>query len=92
VSGQLHATAALPLGKDLPVPFEEEVGWTPEPVWKTWRREITWPYRDSNSDPLVAQPVASRYTDYAIPAPMCEQEDLFNRKPFDNLCLKNVTH
>jgi hypothetical protein len=25
------------------------------------------PYRDSNSDPLVVQPVASRYTCYAIP-------------------------
>jgi hypothetical protein len=24
---------------------------------------------DSNSDPLVVQPVASRYTDYAIPTP-----------------------
>jgi hypothetical protein len=25
------------------------------------------PYRDSNSDPSVVQPVASRYTDYSIP-------------------------
>jgi hypothetical protein len=25
-----------------------------------------WPYRDSNSEPFVAQPVASRYTDCAI--------------------------
>jgi hypothetical protein len=27
-------------------------------------------YRDSNSDPLVVQPVASRYTDYDIPVPL----------------------
>jgi hypothetical protein len=27
------------------------------------------PHRNSNSDPSVAQPVASRYTDCAIPAP-----------------------
>jgi hypothetical protein len=37
--------------------------------WTIWRRENSWPYRDSNSDPSVVQPVASRYTDYAIPAP-----------------------
>jgi hypothetical protein len=57
VSGQLHAPAALPPGI--------EVGWTPEPLWTTWSKN-SWPYRGSNSDPLVIQPVASRYTDYAI--------------------------
>jgi hypothetical protein len=68
VSRQLHAKAALPPEKDLPVPIGQEAGWAPEPVWTTWRRENFWPYRDSNSDPLVSQPVAIRYTDYAIPA------------------------
>jgi hypothetical protein len=34
-----------------------------------WRRENSWPHWDSNSDPSVVQPVASRYTDWAIPAP-----------------------
>jgi hypothetical protein len=29
----------------------------------------SWTYRGSNSDPSVVQVVASRYTDYAIPAP-----------------------
>jgi hypothetical protein len=60
VSGQLHAPAALPPGEKPPVPIGYEVGWTPEPVWTTWRRENSWPYRDSNSDLSVVQPVAKR--------------------------------
>jgi hypothetical protein len=39
-------------------------------LWTTWRRENSWPYRDSNSDSSIIQPVASRYTDYTIPAPI----------------------
>jgi hypothetical protein len=69
VSGQLHAPAALLPGKMPPVPIEWEVGWIPEPVWSTWSRENSWPYRESNSNPSVVQAVASRCTDYAIPAP-----------------------
>jgi hypothetical protein len=38
-----------------------------EPLSRSgWRGENSWPYRDSNTN---VQPVASRYTDYAIPAP-----------------------
>jgi hypothetical protein len=33
------------------------------------RGENSRPYRDSNSDPSVVQPIASRYTDYATQAP-----------------------
>jgi hypothetical protein len=41
-SGQLHAPAALPLGKDPPppVPIGYEAGWDPELVWRLKRREI----------------------------------------------------
>jgi hypothetical protein len=39
VSGQLHAPTALPLGKESPVPIQEEVGWIQEPVWMRWRRK-----------------------------------------------------
>jgi hypothetical protein len=51
-----------------PSTLRYEVGWTPEQVWTTWRRENSWSYRDLNSDPSVVQPVASRYTDCTIPA------------------------
>jgi hypothetical protein len=37
-----------------------------------WFGENSWSYRDSNFDHSVVQPVASRYTDYAAPAPMWE--------------------
>jgi hypothetical protein len=69
VSGQLHGPAALTPRKEPPVPIGKKAGWALEPVWTTWRKENSLPYRDSNSDPSVVQPVASRYTDYAIPAP-----------------------
>jgi hypothetical protein len=41
VSGQLHTPAALPPGKEPPVPTGQEAGWAPEPVWKTWRNVLT---------------------------------------------------
>jgi hypothetical protein len=67
-----------------------EVGWNPEPVWTTWRRENSWPYRDSNSDPSVVQPVDSRYTDYAVAARSIQYLTLINlsmlfRSRFQNL-------
>jgi hypothetical protein len=64
MSGQLHASAALPLGKEHSVPIGQEVGWTSESVWTTWIRENSLPYRDSNFNLSVVQ----RYTDYATPA------------------------
>jgi hypothetical protein len=33
VSGQLHAPAALPPGKEPLVPIGQEAGWAPEPFW-----------------------------------------------------------
>jgi hypothetical protein len=65
MSGQLHTSAALLPGKEPPVPIEQEIWWTSE---ERWRGENSCSHRDSNSDPLVVQPEASRYTDYAIPA------------------------
>jgi len=36
VSGQLHAPAALPQGKEPLVSIVQEVGWAPELVWMWW--------------------------------------------------------
>jgi hypothetical protein len=68
VSGQLHAPAVLPLGEGAP-----STHWMGD--WEGPRASLDdmentnfSPYRDSNSDPSVFQPVGSRYTDYATPA------------------------
>jgi hypothetical protein len=43
-----------------------------------WRSENSWPYQDSNSDPSVVEPVASRYTD-------CATATLFKWKTLTNI-------
>jgi len=63
VGGQRHAPAALPPGKD-PVPIVQEAGWAPGPVWIGAENLAPPP----GFDPRIVQPVASRYTDYALPA------------------------
>jgi hypothetical protein len=54
------------------------------------RRENSWPYRDSNSDPSVVQPVASRYTDYAIPAPQIQKDRKFKFSIFFCLAIRKI--
>jgi hypothetical protein len=64
VSGQLQAPAALPRGKAPGTPW---IGWVdPRAGLDDLEKRKIWPYRDSNSNPSVVQPIASRYTDYAI--------------------------
>jgi hypothetical protein len=48
VSGQLHAPAALPPGKDPPVPNGQKAGWAPEPFWMLWRIGKSCPCWESN--------------------------------------------
>jgi hypothetical protein len=44
VSGQLRAPAALPPGKEPPVPIGQEAECAPESVWTLWRRENSCSY------------------------------------------------
>jgi hypothetical protein len=61
VGGQRHALSALTSGKD-PVPIVVEAGWASEPVW-TGAGNLAPP----EFDPSAVNPVASRYTEQAIP-------------------------
>jgi hypothetical protein len=73
--GQHHAPAAFIPGKD-PVPIVQEAGWAPEPVWVGAENLAPLGF-----DPRTFQPVASCYTDYAIPA---QNEAYFTIFNFNN--------
>jgi hypothetical protein len=75
VSDQLHVPAVLPPVKQIQIHFEKEAGWATEPVCMTWRRENSYPYRDSNSGSSVIRPIASRYTDCTILAKAIEKSN-----------------
>jgi hypothetical protein len=62
-------STTLPPGKEPPVPLGQEGGWSPE---KFWTIKIPSSRRNSNPDHSIVQPVASRYTDRAIPDPKFE--------------------
>jgi hypothetical protein len=54
----------------------------------TWRKENSRPYRDSNSDPSVVQPVASHYTDFSIPAPLPVNSTYISRVTFWDIAMR----
>jgi hypothetical protein len=64
VSGQLHAPAALPPGKEALAPISIG-GWVgPRAVLEAVvKRKIPSPRRESNPRTPIVQPVAQRYTD-----------------------------
>jgi len=60
VCDQRHTQTALT--REWPVPFVQEAGWTPGPIWRV--RKISPP---PIFDPRTVQPLASRYNDCGIP-------------------------
>jgi hypothetical protein len=60
-----------PQRKSPVTPLDRRLGWPKS--WSGHCGENSLPYRDSNSDPSVVQSVVSRYTNYAIPAPILFQ-------------------
>jgi len=64
VGGQRHAPAALPQAKTR-YPFYRRLG---GPQGRSGRVRKIWPPPPPEFDLRAVQPVASRYTDYAIPA------------------------
>jgi hypothetical protein len=69
VSGQLHAPAALPPGKSPRYPFYRRLGGPQTRSGRYGEVKIFTLPRLEFPLPLIVQPVASRYTDWAIPAP-----------------------
>jgi hypothetical protein len=71
VGGQRHALAALPPGKTR-YPLYRRLDLAPGPIW-TGAENLA----STGFDPRTAQSVASRYTDWAIPA-VCNKYILTN--------------
>jgi hypothetical protein len=67
VSGTHHALGAALPGKRPPVIIKHEAGWAPVLVWICMEK-ISSPHQHSN--PLTIQPIASRYTDCVVLAPL----------------------
>jgi hypothetical protein len=76
VSCQLHAPCRFTPGSPL-YPLHRRLD---GPQSRSGDQENSWPYQDSNSDPLVGQPVVSCYTDYIIPAPKVKLFPCLNNK------------
>jgi hypothetical protein len=66
MSGQLQAPAALPPGKEFPVPIGYESGWDPELVWALCRREKSFLYRESNPGSQFRRPSLYRQMEYVL--------------------------
>jgi hypothetical protein len=67
VSGQLHASAALPPGNELPIPMGQEVRWAPDLGLTLRKRKIYCILWEWNAD-QSSNPEPIRYTDSSVVA------------------------
>jgi len=67
VSGQIHAPAALALGKKPPVPTGQEAGWSWKSIWTRWQGENFPSLLLPGIEPPSSSPYPSQETDWAIP-------------------------
>jgi hypothetical protein len=63
VSGQLHASTALPQGKDPWYPLDRRLGGPRAVLDAMVKRKIPSSRRESNPRTPIVQPVTQRYTD-----------------------------
>jgi hypothetical protein len=70
VSGQLHVQAALPQGKSPFYPLDRRLSEPQNRSGRGGEEKIPSPRRESKPGTLIVQPVAQRYTDWAITALM----------------------
>jgi hypothetical protein len=61
VTGQLHASAALPTGKNPRYLLDKRLSGPPEPVWTLWSTEKS--LAPARNRTLAVHSVARRYTD-----------------------------
>jgi hypothetical protein len=68
VSGELHAPAAWPQGNSPWYPLDRRLGGPQSRSGRRAEEEDSQPHRESNPRTPIVQPVAQRYTDWAITA------------------------
>jgi hypothetical protein len=83
MSGKLHAPAALPLENLSNIYWKR--GWVSPRAGleSSKKRNISCLVQESNLDLPAVQPLASRYTDWAIPAPKHQAKLLHSNFQFD---------
>jgi hypothetical protein len=72
VSGQLHAPTALPRGKRPWYPLDRRLGGPQSSSGRGGEEKNSQPSREPNPSTPIIQPVAQRYTDWAIMALIVE--------------------